>query len=269
MNDKGKSSFKSYIALFVIMLCAMILIFYLLISAVNERKRKPLSNNESTTTKITTTKIIDDTESTTTKVTTTTTTKKLSIIEEVEEDPLKDEPVIVTNFKSSLSEITKEYRFEGNYHVELRYSGAKFNFNCTNFDKLKNKCVAGSGLMDAGTALIPLYTYSKDEDNYLTRPKDYHVIITDQYIILSFANSFKETGMVKIYDRKGKFIVELKDLILSYKVDNKEHQGLYPTLNENSIYYYTCDSNLVKVYGFDISNLNSLGLIEQINGTCY
>lgn len=268
MNDKGKSSFKSYIALFIIMIGAVVLIFYLLISAANERKRKPLSNNESTTTKITTTKKVDDIESTTAS-TTTTTTKKLSIVEEVEDDPLKDEPVIVTNFKSSLSEITKGYRFEGNYHVELRYSGAKFNFNCTNFDKLKNECVAGSGLMDAGTALVPLYTYNKDEENYLTRPKDYHIIITDEYIILSFANSFKETGIVKIYDRKGKFIVELKDLILSYKADNKEHQGLYPTLNEGLIYYYTCDSNFVKVYGYDIKNLNSLGLIEQINGTCY
>ena len=265
MNDKGKSSFKSYIALFIIMIGALVLIFYLLISAANERKRKPLSNDIEATTKVTTTLKSDDK----TLTTTTTTTKKLSIVEEVENDPQEDEPVIVTNFSSSLSEITKEYIFEDDYHVELRYSGAKFNFNCTNYDSINSKCVAGSGLMDAGTALIPLYTYTKDDDNYLVRPKDYHIMINDQYIILSYANSFKNTGLVKVYDRTGKFIVELKDLIMAYKVSGKEYQGLYPTLNNNLIYYYTCDANMVKVFGYDLANSTSLGLIEQIDGTCY
>lgn len=268
MNDKGKSSFRSYIALIILMFGALVFIFYLLITAANERKSKPLQKVTTTTitTRATTTSEVDKPNTTTTRITT---TKKLTIEEEVESIPDKDEPVIVTNFSASLNAITEGYAFDRDYSVELRYSGAKFNFNCTNFDKITSKCVSGSGLMDAGTALIPLYTYDNEEYNYLTRLKDYHITINDEYIILSYAYSFKESGKVKIYDRNGKFIIELDNLILSYKLNEKENIGLYPSITNNTIYYYTCTNNNVSVIGYDLTNSQSIGVVEVIPGVCY
>lgn len=271
MNDKGKSSFRSYVALFILLFGALIIIFYLLFAAANERKSRPLKENSTTTKEISTTtkKSDEDTSTTSTVATTTTTTKKLSISEEVENIPSKDEPVIVTNFSSSLNQIVEGYVFDRDYSVELRYSGAKFNFNCTNFDKINGKCISGSGLMDAGTALIPLYTYDNDTDNYLNRLKDYYIIINDKNIILAYANSFKSVGKVKIYDRNGKFIEELNNLIVGYKDKGIEDVGYYPTITDNILYYYTCTDNAVKVYGYDLNSSDSIGLVEEISGTCY
>lgn len=74
------------------------------------------------------------------------------------------ETIKVKPFSASLSDILYGKELIGNYKIETYYSGAKFNFNCTKMNE--DTCVSGSALMNIGTAILPLYSYDKEEDNY-------------------------------------------------------------------------------------------------------
>ena len=191
-NKKGNNSATSYIILILVLLVAVVAIFMLLGNAKNQAKSQPLTTTtvpvpvepgNVTTTTTTTVPITDLVYQTTTKV--------------VIQENIKVEP-----FSASLEVIMEDLSFNFDYAVTKEYSGAVFNFNCVTYDEETLTCTEGSGLMNIGTALIPLYTYSNAEDNILYHQYDYHIIVSDKYIFLTETYSFKNTGVTKIYDKK-------------------------------------------------------------------
>lgn len=245
MNNKGKSNKKSYIILFVILLVAFIGIFVLLEIAKNERKSKPLKENSTTPTIniVTTTNVIE---------------------------PDKNEEIGVKNFNASLEEIINGKTFYYDYEVSIKYSGALFDFNCTKYNEANSICVSGSGLMNTGNALIPLYTYENSEENYLLHQEDYYIIVNDNYIILTTNYVNKSSGNIRVYDKEGRFISKYNNVITGYKLNNKIVKRLYPNISDNLIYYYICDKNEVKIVSSNIEKNGNINYQEKIvNASCY
>lgn len=266
MNNKGNGISKSYIIVFVILLIGVLAMFGLLEMAKNERMSKPLvdksttSTIKSTTTTSTTTMIPGVTEDVTT-TTTLTTTKKA-------EEPVV-EPIAARPFEASLEEIIADNEFLYDYKVAVRYSGAEFNFNCTKYDEKNYTCLEGSGLMNTGSALIPLYTYKNEDNNYLNNREDYYIILNNENIIIITNKVGKRVGSAKIYDLKGEYISTIPDVITGYKMGDRVYNRLYPSFTDNKFFYYTCDGNVVKIASTDIKNTNKITYEENIeNATC-
>ena len=263
---KGNNSPISYIILVLVLLIAVVVIFMLLNSAKEQAMAKPLTSTTTTTTSI---KIIEQ-EVTTTTVTTT--TRRLSISEEIQGTTTKvviPEEIKVDNFTASLETIINGANFDFDYAVSKEYSGARFNFNCTKYDAKTLTCTEGSGLMNIGTGLYPLYTYKNPNDNILMHQYDYYIVVTDKYVILTEAYSMKSSGVAKIYDRNGTFITSVDSVILGYKMGNKEYYRIHPTLNGNMLYYYSCDDNVVHVTSLNLDDM-TISFADTIFGAvCY
>lgn len=265
-DTKGNSSPISYIILVLVLLIAVVAIFMLLHSAKEQAKAKPLTTT-------TTTRMVDVQGEGNTTTTVATTTKKLSIYEEVQGTTTTkvviQEEIKVDNFTASLETIIDGASFDFDYKVSKDYSGAKFNFNCTKYDEKNLICTEGSGLMNIGTGLYPLYTYKNSEDNILHHQYDYFIVITDKYVILTETYSFRNSGVAKIYDRNGTFITSVDNVIMGYKVGNKQHIRIHPTLNENILYYYSCDDSVVHVTSLNLDDM-TISFADTIYGAvCY
>lgn len=225
----NKSSTKTYIILFIILLVAIIGIIFLLNMAKNTKKVTPLKNDNTTTT-----------------------------------EEKEDAPIAVTNFEVPLSDIIGDNRFLDNYKEEILYSGAVFNFNCTSYDEEKSECKEGSGLMNIGSALIPLFTYKNDQENYLKRSDDYYIIVNDDYIVLVSNEVGVKKGIAKVYGRDGNFKYDIENVITGYKEGTKVYKGLYPEIDKNNITYYACESKSVKVLSLDLGKPEEIEFIEDI-----
>lgn len=225
----NKSSTKTYIILFIILLVAMIGIIFMLNMAKNTKKVTPLKNDNTTTT-----------------------------------EEKKDAPIAVTNFVAPLADIIGDNRFLNNYKEEILHSGVVFNFNCTSYDEEKNECIEGSGLMNIGTVLIPLFTYKNEQENYLKRADDYYIIVNDDYIILGSNEAGVKKGIAKVYSRDGKFKYNIENFITGYKEEKKLYKGLYPKIDDNKITYYACESGRVKVLSLDFGKPEEINYIEDI-----
>lgn len=264
-DTKGKSSIASYIILVIVLVMAVIAIFMLLNAAKEQATAKPLTTTTTTTT-------IEVIESERTTTTVTTTTRKLSISEEIQGTTTKvviPEEIKVENFTASLETIINGANFDFDYSVSREYSGARFNFNCTKYDDKNLVCVEGSGLMNIGTGLYPLYTYTDPNDNILMRQYDYFITVTDKYVILIETNSFKSTGEAKIYDKNGTFITSVDRVIMAYRVGAKEYYRIHPTLNGNILYYYSCDDGIVHVTSLNLDDM-TISYADTIGGAvCY
>ncbi|MDE6141727.1 MAG: hypothetical protein K2G03_03895, partial [Bacilli bacterium] len=175
-----------------------------------------------------------------------------------------DEPIITTNFSSSLLDIVGNNRFLDNYKEEVNYSGAIFNFNCTSYDEEKKVCNEGSGLMNTGSALIPLFTYKNEEDNYLKRADDYYIIVNDEFIILVMNEVGVKKGVAKVMNRQGKFMYEIENVITGYKEGKELYKGLYPSIKDNVITYYACESKSVKVLSLDLNKPEEIEYLDDI-----
>lgn len=204
------------------------------------------------------------------------TTSSTTRYEDITTDALPDEnndnkvTYDVKNFKASLADILYYNPLIGNYKLELVYKGAGFSFTCGKYDSDNSKCVSGSATMNTGKAILPLYTYEKDEDDYTSRLTDYYIIVNDNYIILTFSNTGKKAGLIKIYDKEGNFKGELKDVITGYYEGEELINQLYPNIKDGYIYYYYCSNNNVKARGAELTNLNNTLHDEAIsNSRCY
>lgn len=226
---KNRGSAKTYLILFVILFVAIIGIILMLNMAEKARKAAPLRD--------------DSTTETTSK---------------------KDDVIVTTNFSSSLLDIVGNNRFLDNYKEEVNYSGAVFNFNCTSYDEEEKVCKEGSGLMNTGSALVPLFTYKTDEENYLKRAEDYYIIVNDDFIILVMNEVGVKKGVAKVMSRQGEYKYDIENVITGYKNGTELYKGLYPNMMENKITYYACESKGVKLLSLDLNKPEEIEYLEDI-----
>lgn len=226
-NNRGSA--KTYLILFIILFVSIIGIILMLNMVETSHKATPLKNDS-----------------------TTETTEK------------KDEPIIASNFSSSLADIIGNNRFLDNYKEEVIFSGAVFNFNCTNYDEEKKVCTEGSALMNIGTALVPLFTYKSEEENYLKRADDYYIIVNDGFIVLVMNEAGVKKGVAKVMSRYGKFKYDIENVITGYKDGKDILKGIYPSMNENVITYYACESKSVKVLSLDLNKPEEIEFLDDI-----
>lgn len=256
MNEKGKADKKTYIILAVLLTITLIIIFVMLELAKKSEVPKPYKEDVTTTT-TTTTKNTDE------STTTTTTTALIQ-----EDDP--EEPIVVNNFMASLEEITYGLSLEYDYAASTRYSGARFNFNCTNYDAENFVCLEGSGLIDIGTAMLPLYTYTSENGNYLNHLEDYYIILNERYLVLVYNESGKKAGEAKFYDRSGKYLGTVDNVITGYKENKKLYNRVYPNITGNIFTYYMCDKNSVTISSVGLNSLKDYKVLENLeSATCY
>lgn len=171
--------------------------------------------------------------------------------------------ITVKNFNASLADVLYGKKLIGNYKIETYYSGAKFNFNCTSYKD--NKCLSGSALLTTDEATLPLYTYDKEEDDYYTHLSDYYIMITDNNIILVDNYVGKSAGKIRLYDKKGNKVSEIKNIITGYKSGDELIDQLYPNLKDNKLSYYSCENNRVMANTVNISNPGVITNKYQIN----
>lgn len=257
MNNKGKGNVRSYIAVVIILVSALIFMFYLLNSEKERLNAKPMTegttktneviNNENEDITTTTTIAIDNNEGVIT--------------------PINIEPV--SNFSSSLDEIIGDLGFFGDYNVTTFYHGVELTFKCTNYTEESGVCSAGSALMKVNDALYPLYTYDNSLDNYLLRGEDYYIVLNDDMVMLYTTHSGVSAGSARIFDLRGIQVGTLNSTLLGYKLGDNYHSRLYPNFEDGRIYYYSCDNNLVSVKYAEINNYANTQVLESVEGTCY
>ena len=178
------------------------------------------------------------------------------------------EQIVVKPFKASLADILYGKELVGNYKLETYYSGAKFNFNCIKYEF--DKCISGSALMNIGTAILPLYSYDKYEDNFDNYKEDYYIMVNENNIILTYNYAGMMPGKIKIYDLNGNKLSEINNVITGYIINNNLENQLYPSLNDKELKYYSCQSNQVYKTGVNIDNPGVLLLNEKVKGVkCY
>lgn len=248
MNDKNKSGKKNYILAGCILLLCLVGVIAILKISQNVYKAKPLKEVSITTN---TEKIPDEDN----EIPTTTT----SIKNDISEEP----PIEVINFSASLEEVADGIISIGNYKESRRYSGAKFDFNCTNYDLNTNKCLEGSALMNLGDVMLPLYTYKNEEGNYLNHPTNYYIIVDDNYIVLINNKVGSISGEAKFYSRNGKYLSTINNVITGYLMNGKIQERLYPNITDNLFYYYTCNEKVAKVASIEVPKFSN-NKIEQI-----
>ena len=170
----------------------------------------------------------------------------------------------VKNFNASLADILYGKALSGNYNIETIYMGAKFNFNCT--DYRENKCNSGSALLTIGNTLLPLYTYDNEDDNYYNYASDYYIIVNDNNIILTENHVGNRAGTIKIYDKNGNKLSEIKKVITGYKSNDELINQLYPNIKNDKLYYYICDNNQVYSNSVSINNTSVVETNKKVNG---
>lgn len=254
MNKKG-NNIKSYIILVIILLVALAFIFYLLDSEKKNRQATPITkgtNNanldKSSKEKTTSTTIMIDNN------------REPNVSVSVEK---------VSNFAASLSDIIGNTIFSNDYDITTYFHGVEFDFKCTNFDNDANACTSGSALMKADDALYPLYTYSNDKDNYLKRSDDYYIILNDDVVILYTSYPGVSSGNARIFNRSGMQIATLEDTLSSYVFNSKLYTKIYPNIEENTLYYYSCSNNKVLIKYAKLDDLSKQEILESVEGSCY
>ena len=250
---------KGSLILALVMLVAGVLVMFILLNYSNKLNKAKVSK-------------IDDVitlEQSTTKVEDITTDR----LPDVEDNPNPQVELNVQNFSASLEEITYNNNdFSGNYKNEILYQGAMFNFVCTNYDEGNNKCTQGAGSMNTGKIVLPIYTYSNDEENVTTRLYDVHILVTDNYIIITNAIAGKKAGSIKMYDKDGNFKSEIQNVVTGYYEGEELLKQFYPILSDDNqdLYYQICSNNSVKATGVKLDNPGVE--IEQVNidgARCY
>ena len=239
---KAHNSTGSFILLFIFFLVAIIfmLVFLHLLSM-----KKNLEENENTNPSVTTHTITE----------TTTTTKEDKLIE----------------FSASLARILSDTELTGKYNTEVGYEDARFIFRCATYNEADKTCEAGSALMIVNDDItINLYTFASSNYDYSLRPNDYYIIVKDDYIITSMNKAGIEPGVMKVYNRKGKNLKDVKNFISGYLKDEHITNMQYPAYDQDKIALYQCDKNAVHQIVIDFAN-NFKVLSDDIipDVTCY
>lgn len=251
MNNKG--NIKSYIAVSFILLMSLVLVFYMLNSAKKEQKAKPITSSN----------IISNKKDKTDDV-------KIETSDKGENTVNDDIKLEVYNFETTLGTISDRLNIFGDYKEMTIYNGVKFNFNCVVYDEESFTCIEGSALMNVDDALIPLFTYSNPTDNYFLRSDNYYIILNDDFIILSYSVIGVSSGELRIYDRKGNLLKQVNNVVLGFKKNGEIKNNIYPSINNNALYFNTCENNNVVNNSIDFNNINNVLRNKVINGvSCY
>lgn len=243
-NMKGNKLSTSTIVAIIILLFSAVCMFMLLNYTAKSQKARTNNFNELKTTEETTTTNASD-----------------IVVDELPENSTPSEDNIVinaTNFSSSIKDILSGYEEIGNYKIELTHSGALFNFNCTSYNEETNICTSGSALMNTGTAVLPLYSYDKEEDNYFNHPEDFYIMLTDNNIIITSNYAGKRAGSIKVYDKQGNIKHEIQNVITGYYDGDLLDNEYYPNISEDgNMYYYVCADNTIKINGVSTSDYST------------
>lgn len=253
MNKEGKSNKKNYIAVFIVLIAALIFVFYLLNMTKPEKKAKPM------TTQATTTSFVGDEEMVTTQVV-------IDNNDTGNKTPVKIEEV--SSFNTSLYDIISPLSFYGNYNLVTYYHGVEFNFKCTNYDANTDMCHEGSALMKENNVLYPLFTYSNDNDNYFNKGKDFYIYFGDNLVVLVNNYVGVYSGNARFFDRKGSSLGSVNNVITGYKYGDNLYQGLYPNIEDNRFYYYSCNNGSVNISSVGLDSYKDVVIEETVDGTC-
>ena len=182
-------------------------------------------------------------------------------------------------FDSNIDNLTEKERARynqlkelvGKYNTEVGYEDARFIFKCATYNEADKTCEAGSALMIVNDDItINLYTFASSNYDYSLRPNDYYIIVKDDYIITSMNKAGIEPGVMKVYNRKGKNIKDVKNFISGYLKDEHITNMQYPAYDQDKIALYQCDKNAVHQIGIDFTD-NFKVLSDDIipDVTCY
>jgi hypothetical protein len=239
---KANNSTSSFILLFLFFLIAIIFMLIFLHILSIKRNIEETSDIE-VTSKVTTS------ETTTVK----TTTEKVEV-----------------SFEASLEKILKGTELEKKYDVEVGYNDAIFNFKCATYDEENKVCESGSALMTIDDITYNLYTFASSTYDYSIRPNDYYIIVQDEYVILSMNKAGIEPGIMKIYNRKGKNLKDVRNYISGYLSGNNITNMKYPEYSDKKLSVYYCNKNKVYKTVLDFNNDFAVLSDEIINDvTCY
>ena len=239
---KANNSTGSFILLFIFFLASIIfmLIFLHLLSM-----KKNMEDQHGAT---------QDASTKTTEVTTTTT----------------KEPTAV-NFSASLARVLSDTELTGKYNTEVGYEDARFIFKCATYNEADKSCEAGSSSMIINDGIaVNLYTFATPNYDYSLRAHDYYIIVQDDYIIISMNKTGIEPGIMKIYNRKGKSLKDIKNYISGYLSNDSVTKSQYPIYEDNKVTLHYCDKNVVHKSTIDLkNNFNTLSdeIIPDV--TCY
>jgi hypothetical protein len=125
--------------------------------------------------------------------------------------------------------------------------------------------------MNTGTAVLPLYSYDKEEDNYFNHPEDFYIMLTDNNIIITSNYAGKRAGSIKVYDKQGNIKHEIQNVITGYYDGDLLDNEYYPNISEDgNMYYYVCANNTVKINGVSTSDYSTIVRDEVVPDVrCY
>ena len=239
---KANNSTSSFILLFLFFLIAIT--FMLGFLSILSMKKTSDDNKESS---------IDET--TTTTVTTTT---------------VKTEPVEL-NFEASLARILSDTELVGKYNIEVGYQNAKFIFKCSTYNEAEDVCEMGSASMMLNDNITyNLYTFASSTYDHSLRPNDYYIIVQDDYVIISMNKVGIEPGVMKIYNRKGKNVKDIKNYISGYLKEDRIINMQYPEYDNGILKLYYCNKNTVVKSTVDLTeNFKEITSENLSDVTCY
>ena len=247
MNNKGIKQLRIYIVLVIIFIAALIAIFYFVENTKQNASAKPLSTTS-----------VGITSSTTTNAVTSSTQNK-------EEMPEKDK-LIASPFEASLSDIIYGRVFDGKFSETIVYNNATFTINCNNYDETNLVCTEGSGLMDYNGALIPIFTFSGANNNYLNFARDLYIIIKDNYIFVTMNHVGVSAGKTLIFKTDGNMVGEIPNTITGYMLNGRIFKELYPNFTDNKFNFYYLDNGINKIGYVDITDVKQKVELEVVAG---
>lgn len=247
--DKKKTSIKSYIFLVIILVAAIFFIMNLLETSKNERLSNPMTK-----------KVVTESYD----------LNKEDVSVDISGREINEDLLTVKPFSTSLKNIISNSNVLEDFKIKRVYNGVIFDFNCSSYDKENVMCTNGSALMKVGKNLIPLFTYSTDDDNYFNNPDDYYIIVNDNLIILSYSVVGVNSGMIRIYDYDGNNLVTINNALNGFKYKDELRTNIYPQIIENKLYYNVCESGKVVGYNLDLNNVSVINRESVKNGSlCY
>ncbi len=224
---KANNSTSSFILLFIFLLAS---ILFMLVFLHFLSMKKNMEENDNTNT-VSTSKITTETITTTTK----------------EQQPIE--------FDASLARILSDTELVGKYNTEVGYEDAKFIFKCATYNEADKTCEAGSASMIVEDDItINLYTFASANYDYSLRPNDYYIIVNDSYIIIAMNKAGIEPGVMKVYNKKGKNLRDIKNYISGYLSNDRIINMQYPAYDKDKIALYQCDKNAVHQIVVDFTN---------------
>lgn len=237
MNKENKKGNNTFVILGLMLLIAVILCFIMLYIINNTEKVTPIDIKATTTT------------------------------EAVENKPEERELV---PFSASLKEILFEENIMFEYKVETYYSGYKFNITCSRYNTEEGKCSQGSGMMSYNDVVLTLYTFEDDEDDYLDHLEDYYIIVDNSHVVLLNNKVGHSGGSARIYNYDGSYVGEVKNAMTGYNLGDRVINELYPSITDNSLYLYVCDSGNVRISSVSFDDVDAIGIEDTVSqATCY